>query len=170
MRMEELDAVCRQAARDLLARQGRPLRPAVVLPLPDATRVASLPGFPDDDPARFDLLAAFARDRMRPANAPAYGFLAEAAWDTGSGPVDVVVAVCGARGHAPRVTAAPVRAGDDGEPTLGDFVEPEPLDPTAFPFLSPLQHAADAAAPVGPGGTGGTEGPEGPGDLPIVPT
>jgi hypothetical protein len=136
--MEELDAVCREAARDLVGREGRPVRPAVVLPLPAATRVTTLPDFPDDDGARFDLLAHFAAEVMRPANAPAYGFVAEAE----VGNVDVVVVAYGARNHRARVTAAPL--GEDG---VGDFTPPEDLDPTAFPFLSPLQHAADAARP-----------------------
>jgi hypothetical protein len=140
VRIEELDAVCRQAARDLVGREGRPLPPAVVLPLPAATRVTTLPDFPDDDPTRFDLLAAFARDVMVPANAPAYGFVAEA---TAEG-ADVVVVAYGARGHKAQVTAAPL-AGEE----LGEFTPAEELDPAAFPFLAPLQHAADAAQPEG---------------------
>jgi hypothetical protein len=136
MRIEELDTLCRQAAHDVLAREGRPLPAAVVVPLAAATRVTTLPDFPDDDPARYDLLDGFARTVMRPANAPAYGFLAEATVDG----QDVVVVVYGARNHHPRVMAAPL-SGDD----LGDFGAPEELDPAAFPFLAPLQHAADAA-------------------------
>ncbi len=136
MRIEELDAVCRQAARDLVAREPRPLPPAVVLPLPDATRVTTLPDFPDDDPARFDLLAGFARAMMMPVNAPAYGFVAEASVEG----ADVVVVVYGARGHHARVIAAPF-----DEEGLAEFTQPEEVDPAAFPFLAPLQHAADAA-------------------------
>jgi hypothetical protein len=138
MRIEELDALCRQAARDLVARGQRPLAPAVILPLPAATRVTTLTDFPDADPERFDLLAAFARDVMVPANAPAYGFIAEASIDG----ADVVVAVYGARNHRARVTAARFE-GD----TLADFSASEELDPAAFPFLAPLQHAAEAARP-----------------------
>lgn len=143
MRIEELDALCRQAAHDVLAREGRPLPPSVVVPLAAATRVTTLPDFPDDDPARFDLLTGFARDVMVGANAPAYGFVAEASAEGDDGPVDVVVVVYGARNHHPRVTAAPL-LGD----TLGDFSAPDDLDPAAFAFLAPLQHAADAAQPV----------------------
>lgn len=149
MRVEELDAVCRQAARDLVAREHRALRPAVVLPLPEATRVLTLPDFPDDDPARFDLMASLAGEVMVPANAPAYGFVAAGAVDGEDGPVDVVAVVYGARGHAPRVTAAPFE-GDE----LGEFTEAEEVDPAAFPFLAPLQHAADGAEPGQLSGSG----------------
>lgn len=140
MRIEELDALCRQAARDLVTRESRPLPPAMVLPLPGATRVTTLPDFPDSDPERFDLLAAFARDVMVPAGAPAYGFVAEAS----VAGADMVVAVYGARGHRPRITAAPF----DGD-GLGEFTSAEELDPAAFAFLAPVQHAADAAQPEG---------------------
>jgi hypothetical protein len=140
VRIEELDAVCRAAARDLVTREARPLPPAVILPLPQATRVTTFPDFPDDDPARFDLLASFAAEVMRPANAPAYGFVAEGSADGEGGPVDVAVVVYGARRHRAAVTAAPFV--DDA---LGEFTPAEELDPTAFPFLAPLQHAADAA-------------------------
>ena len=136
MRLEELDAVCRQAARDLLGREQRPLPPAVVLPLAEATRVTTLPDFPDDDEGRVALLTRFAQDVMVPANAPAWGFVAEAE----AGGVEVVVVVYGARRNAPMLTAAPLI--DDGP---GEFGQAEPLAPEAFPFLHPLQHAADAA-------------------------
>lgn len=142
MRQEELEFVCRQAAADLVAREAKPFPAAVVLPLPDATRVVTLPGFPADDPARHDLLSRFADERMRPANAPCYGFVAEAVVGDGAEAVDVVVVAYGARGHRPRITAAPLT--DDG---LGDFADAEDLDPAAMPFLAPLQHAADAARP-----------------------
>jgi hypothetical protein len=100
-----------------------------------------LPDFPDDDRERFDFLSHFAADRMQPTNAAAYGFLGEAELATGDGAVDVVVVVYGARRHRPLVTAAPL-----GE-ELGSFSHSEPLDPTAMPFLSPLQHVVDAAQP-----------------------
>jgi hypothetical protein len=146
VRIEELDAVCREAARNLSTRQERPLPAAVVLPLPEATRVTTLPDFPDDDGERFDLLSAFARDVMRPANAPAYGFLAEAtAADDKGNPIDVLIAVYGARSRPAHITAAPLTA--DG---LGDFTPAEEVMPTAFPFLAPLQHAADAAEAPSP--------------------
>lgn len=149
MRIDELDAVCRQAARDLVAREHRALRPAVVLPLPEATRVLTLPDFPDDDPARFDLMASLAGEVMVPANAPAYGFVAAATVEAEGGPVDVVAVVYGARGHPPRVIAAPLT--DD---TVGDFTPAEEVDAGAFPFLAPLQHAVDAADPARPSGSG----------------
>ncbi len=142
MTLDELELVCQQAARNVVARDARPVPATVVLPLANATRVTALAPWPDDDPGRFDLLARFAAEVMRPANAPCYGFLAEAAVDAGGVPTDVVVVAYGARRLGARVTAAPLTA--DG---LGEFLDSEPLDPTAFPFLSPLQHAADAAQP-----------------------
>jgi hypothetical protein len=142
---EQLAALCQEAAADLVARQARPLPATVVLPLAEATRVTSLPQLPEADPDRFDLLARFAADVVRPAEAPCYGFLAEASLDAGGEPVDVLVCVYGARKRGAMVTAAPLD--DTG---LGEWGEPEPLDPTAMPFLAPLQHAVDAAAPPAP--------------------
>lgn len=140
MRIEELELVCCQAARELAQRGDRPVPTAVVLPLPHATRVVTLEGFPDADPARFDVLEQFAREEMRLAEAPAYGFVAEAAAPDDDGqPVEVVVVVYGARGHHPRVLAAPLTGSE-----VGPFGQAEELEPTALPFLSPLQHAADA--------------------------
>jgi len=138
VRLDELDAVCRQAARDLLEREGRPLRPAVVLPLPDATRVTTLPDFPDDDEGRAALLARFAADVMAPANAPAFGFVAEGA----VGDVEVVTVVYGARNQAAQIVAAVLEGAQAGE-----FSAPEPLADAALPFLAPLRRAADAAHP-----------------------
>lgn len=148
MNLAELETVVAEAARDLAARHARPLPATVVLPLPEATQVTSLPDFPDDDAARHDLLARFAADRMRPANAPCYGFLAEATVDGPDLAGDVLVLVVGARQRTGRVTVAPF----DGD-ELGLFLPSEELDPAAFPFLAPLQHAADAATP--PDVTGG---------------
>jgi hypothetical protein len=142
--LAELEAVCREACRDLVARGRRPLPATVVLPLPQSTRVVELEDFPDDDPARFDLVAAFVEQVMRPAGAPAYGFVAEA---TLADDVDVAVVVYGARRRGQRVTVAPF---EDG--VLGDFSDAEEADPAAFPFLSPLQHAADHADPPEQGG------------------
>lgn len=68
---------------------------------------------------------------------PCWGFLAEASL----GDQDVMIAVYGARRHAPVISAAPF---EDG--VLGEFMTDEPLDPTAMPFLHPLQHAVDAMA------------------------
>lgn len=142
MNLEQLEALCQEAARDLVERGERPLEPAVVVPLPDATRITALPDFPEDDAVRSRLLERFAADVMRPANAPCYGFVAEAEAEAGAagGRVDVVVVVFGARRHHPRITAAPLI---DGE--LGPFAEAEPLEPAAMPFLAPLQQAAEAA-------------------------
>lgn len=148
MTFDELGSLCKQAARDLAGREPRPLPAAVVLPAPHATTVAVLPEFPVDDIQRFDLLSRFAADRMVPANAPAYGFVAEATLGTDEGATDVVMVVYGARRTRPHVTAAPLDAD-----AVGEFTPAEPLDPTAMPFLTPLQHAADSAEP--PDVTGG---------------
>ena len=147
--MEELELVCQEAARALVER-GRPVAVSVVLPLPAATRVVALPEWPDDDGARFDLLARFARDEMRTAQAPCYGFVAEAVAGADGEETEVVVVAYGARQRRARVTAAPLLAD-----RLGDFGPSEELDPVALPFLSPLQHAADAAAPAPPDDPGG---------------
>jgi hypothetical protein len=136
VRIAELELVCTEAARALVDRQGRPVPPTVVLPLPMATKVTSFPDFPDADGLRFDLLSRFAADVMVPAGAPAWGFVAEATADTDGS--DLLVVVYGARLHAPRITAAPLDGTD-----VGDFAPAEDLDPAAMPFLSPLRHAAD---------------------------
>jgi hypothetical protein len=143
MRIDELELVCREAVAQIVTRGERPLPPTMVLPLPSSTRVVALPAFPDDDDGRLTLLTRFADDEMRPANAPAYGFVAEAAAHAEDGaPMEVVVVVYGARGHHPQIIAAPL----NGE-ELGPFTEPEALEPTAMPFLVPVQHAVDAATP-----------------------
>lgn len=143
MRLAELEAVCREAARGVVEREGRPVPAAVVLPLPESNKVTSFSEFPVDDPARTALLERFAEDVMRPANASCFGFLAEATLDAGDGPpVDVVVVAYSARrGHA-HITAAPLV-----DATVGDFGAAEELDPAAMPFLRPLQEAVDAAGP-----------------------
>ena len=162
MRIEELELVCQEAARHLVAREDGPLPATVVLPLAEATRVVSLPDFPDDDPSRFDLLVAFARDTVRPDNASCFGFVAEAMAEAEGQAVDVVMVVFGARRRGARVTAAALLpAGDGRGRTLGDFTPAEDLEPTAMPFLSPLQHAVDEAEPDAGGG------PAGAGGLPI---
>ena len=142
MRIEELEVVCQEAARNLLEREPRPLPVSVVLPLPAKTSVNTLASWPDSDAQRLGLLEQFADDVMRPHNAPCFGFVAEAVADSEDGPVDVVVVAFGARRNHPRISAAPV--GHDG---LGEFLPSEPLDPAAMPFLAALQHAADAATP-----------------------
>jgi hypothetical protein len=138
VRLEELRFVCEEAARDLLAQEGRPVPPTVVLPGPRSTRLVRLPGFPDDEPGRLTVIDGVARDEALPRSSPAYGFIAEASVDG----TDVLVAVYGAHRHEPRITAATF----DG-PELGTFAPDEALDPDAMPFLHPLQHAVDAAAP-----------------------
>lgn len=143
MRLDELEALCREAARGVAAREGRPLPATVVLPLPDTTRVTALPDFPPDDAGRTALLARFADEVVRPANASCFGFLAEATVDAGDGSaIDVVVVAYSARRHHPHLTAAPLT--DEG---VGSFADTEELAPTAMPFLAPLQEAVDAAGP-----------------------
>jgi hypothetical protein len=56
-----------------------------------------------------------------------------------------VLVAYGARRHAPELTAAHF----DADGSLDAFVRAEPLDPTALPFLHPLQHAVDALPGVG---------------------
>ncbi|HVM18471.1 MAG TPA: hypothetical protein VM307_00760 [Egibacteraceae bacterium] len=143
MRIDELELVCQEAARGVAQRSSRPLPATIVLPLPGATRVTALEGWPDDDDDRGALLARFAQEVMGPENAPCYGFVAEgvAATDAEQ-PMDVVVVAFGARGHHPRITAAPLH--DDG---VGEFTASESLAPAALPFLAPLQRAVDGAGP-----------------------
>lgn len=137
--MSELELVCTEAARTLVAR-GRPVPATVVLPLPAATRVVALSAWPDDDPSRFDLLSRFAREEMQPRTAPCFGFVAEAVSEVDGAPGEVLLVAFSAHRHRAQVTAAPL---DDV--AVGDFAPAEELDPTALPFLSPLQHAVDAA-------------------------
>jgi hypothetical protein len=141
VRIEELELVCQEAARNLVQQGGRPVPASVVLPLPEKTKVTALEGWPDHDDDRAALLERFATDVMRPANAPCYGFVAEAvAAGDGDQPVDVVVIVYGARRNHPRISAAPL-FGEE----LGEFTPPEPLEPIAMPFMAALQRAADDA-------------------------
>jgi hypothetical protein len=147
MTLDELRQLCQEAARDLVARHDPPLPAAVVLPLPSQTHVTTLDGFPDDDEQRFTALSHFAADRMVPASAPCFGFVAEAELAADDGPVDVVVVAYGARQRGTWVTAAPLDAG-----RVGEFSASEQLDPAALPFLRPLQHAADLASTPGEGG------------------
>jgi hypothetical protein len=139
MKFEELRFVCEEAARDVVARGQRPVPPTMVLPGADRTRLLTLTGFPEDDEARHEYLVRFAHDQITQPGVPAWGFLAEAE----VGGHDAVAIVYGARRHAPEVSAAPL--GEDG---LGEFLAAEELDPTAMPFLHPLQHAVDALPAV----------------------
>ncbi|MFP5308362.1 MAG: hypothetical protein ACLGIR_02150 [Actinomycetes bacterium] len=155
MQFEELRYVCQEAALDLVRSEDRPLPVTVVLPGRERTRLVKLAGFPDDDEARHALLADFAADEIVEGQVPCWGFVSEAEL----GGQDAVVVVFGARKHAPHVTAA--LFGPDG--ALVEFVPSEELDPTAMPFLHPLQHAVDALPALEQPPT-----PEGGGALPII--
>ena len=141
MQFEELRFVCQQAAIELLRTRGRPLLPAVVLPGPERTRLMVLPELPGDDEGRHRVLAQLAHDHVSAPALPCWGFVTEAE----AGGNDVALVVYGARRHPPELTASSF--GEDGE--LGEFVPAEELDPTALPFLHPLQHAVDALPAVG---------------------
>ena len=135
MKFEELRFVCEEAAKDVVAKGQRPVPPTVVLPGADRTRLLTLSDFPEDDEARHDYLAQLAHDQITRGKVPAWGFVVEAE----IAGQDAVAIVYGARKHAPEISAAPL-----AENELGDFVPAEELDPTAMPFLHPLQHAVDA--------------------------
>ena len=170
MQFEELRFVCQEAAVDIAQRE-QPVRPHVVLPGPERTRLLALAGFPDEDEARHELLARLADDELVEGQVPCWGFVSAAELEGGG---EVVVVVYGARKHAPHLTAAVVREGGE----LDEFLPAEELDPTAMPFLHPLQHAVDSLPAVDTptdglsgvrgtdadplGGTGGTSG------LPII--
>lgn len=156
MQFEDLRKLTIAAAMDLADRAARPIPPTIVVPGGASTQLLTLTGFPDDDEARHEYLARFAADQLAANRVPAWGFVVEA--DVNG--VDAVVAIYGARQKAPELTAAPL--GDDG---LGDFVPSEELDPTAMPFLHPLQHAVDALPAEPPdrvGGPGPIPGPDDP--------
>ena len=140
MQFDELRFLTQQAALDLVGR-GRPVVPTVVLPGPSRTVLLALPDLPDDDESRHAVIAGVAADRVTADGVPCWGFVAEA--DVAG--ADGVLVAYGARRHAPELTAA--RFGPDG--ALDAFVPAEPLDPTALPFLHPLQHAVDALGGVG---------------------
>lgn len=141
MQFEELRFVCQEAALDLLRSRGRPVPPTVVLPGPSRTQLMSLPELPEDDEARHAVLAQLAADHITAEGVPCWGFVSEA--DVGG--QDAVVVVFGARRHAPHITASTFA--EDGD--LEEFVASEELDPTALPFLHPLQHAVDALPAAG---------------------
>ncbi len=157
MQFDDLRKLCLAAAMDLVEREERPIPPTVIVPGGDRTQLLALTGFPDDDEERHAYLATFADDQLAANRVPAWGVVVEAEVNG----VDALVVVYGARKKAPHLTAAPLD--DDG---LGAFVDSEELDPTAMPFLHPLQHAVDALPaepadrPSGPGpitGAGGTD-------------
>jgi hypothetical protein len=141
VQFDELRFVCQEAALDLVRTRGRPLPPTVVLPGPQRTQLLTLPELPEDDESRHAVIAQLAADRVTADGVPCWGFVAEAE----VGDTDAVVVVYGARRHAPHLTAAPFDA--DGQPV--EFVPEEQLDPTALPFLHPLQHAVDALPAAG---------------------
>lgn len=156
MQFDDLRRLCLAAATDLADRGDRPIAPTMVVPGGDRTQLLTLAGFPDDDEARHAYLVEFARDRLAANRVPAWGLVVEGE----VGGVDALVVVFGARKKAPMLTAAPLD--EDG---LGTFVEAEELDPTAMPFLHPLQHVVDAlpAEPADrPGGPGPIPGPDDP--------
>jgi hypothetical protein len=168
VQFEELRYVCQEAALDLVRTRGRPLPPTVVLPGPERTRLLTLTAFPEDDEDRHAVVAQLAQDEVAADEIPCWGFVAEAE----VGGEDAVVVVFGARRHAPHITASRI----DQEGQLAEFLPSEELDPTAMPFLHPLQHAVDAL-PALPGDGGETTdvfgrgpGPSGSGGgLPIHP-
>lgn len=155
MEFSELRFICQEAALDLVRTRPRPLPPTVVLPGPERTSLVNIPDFPDEDEQRHGVLSALAEERISQAGVPAWGFIAEAE----IAERDAVVVVYGARRHAPHLTAAFF----DTDGTLIEFAPDEQLDPTAMPFLHPLQHAVDSLPAV--------EQPPGPdedGGLPII--
>jgi hypothetical protein len=159
VQFDELRYVCQQAAMDLVRERARPLPPTVVLPATERTRLLTLPRFPDDDEQRHAIIAQLAADEVAATGTPAWGFVAEAE----VADRDAVVVVFGARRHQPNLTAS--FFGDDGD--LEEFAPDEELDPTALPFLHPLQHAVDALSAVDEG-MGGIDPKRGGGGLPII--
>jgi hypothetical protein len=157
MQFEELRFVCQEAALDVLRSRGRPLPATVVLPGPERTQLLTLPELPAEDEARHAVLAQIAADRLTADGVPCWGFVAEADVDGRDG----VVVAFGARRHAPHVTAA-LFEGDE----LDAFVPSEQLDPTALPFLHPLQHAVDALPAAGD--VFGAADPKRGGSLPLI--
>jgi hypothetical protein len=136
MQFEELRFVTQEAALDVLAKRGRPIPPTVVLPGPARTLLLTLPDLPEADELRHAVFADLAADHLTGEGIPCWGFVAEA--DVAG--TDGLITVYGARRHAPHVSAALFTS--TGE--LEEFVPAEQLDPTALPFLHPLQHAVDS--------------------------
>jgi hypothetical protein len=136
VQFEELRFITQQAALDVVTRHPRPVPPTVVLPGPARTLLLTLPDLPDDDELRHHVLAELAAEHVTGASVPCWGFVAEA--DIAGS--DAMVAVFGARRHVPNVSAALFTPSGD----LEEFLPAEELDPTAMPFLHPLQHAVDA--------------------------
>lgn len=141
MQFEELRFVCQEAASDLVRTRGRPLPPTVVLPGPERTQLLTLPELPAEDEDRHAVLAQLAADHITAGGVPCWGFVAEAEIDDR----DAVVVVYGARRHVPHLTGSWFAS----EGGLEAFADDEELDPTALPFLHPLQHAVDALPAAG---------------------
>ena len=136
MQFDELRFITQEAALDLVTKHERPLPATVVLPGPARTLLLTLPALPAEDELRHLVIAELAAEHLTDEGVPCWGFVAEA--DVAGR--DGVVAVYGARRHTPHVSAAIF--GEDG--SLEEFVAAEELDPTALPFLHPLQHAVDS--------------------------
>jgi len=136
VQFEELRFITQQAAVDLSEKHARPLPPTVVLPGPARTLLLTLPSLPDEDELRHLVIAELAAEHLTGDGVPCWGFVAEAdiAGD------DAIITVYGARRHTPHLSAAMF----DEDGSFGEFVPAEELDPTALPFLHPLQHAVDA--------------------------
>jgi hypothetical protein len=160
VQFEELRYVCQQAALDLVRTQGRPLPPTVVLPGPERTALVTLPDLPATTRTGTPSSHSWRTTASPPTRSRAGG---SSRRRTPAGE-DVVVVVYGARRHAPRLTAS--RFAEDGD--LEEFVPDQELDPTALPFLHPLQHAVDAL-PAVEDVFGRVDPKRGGGGLPIVP-
>jgi len=169
MQFDELRFITQEAALDIVTKRARPLPATVVLPGPARTLLLTLPELPDEDELRHLVIAELAHEHLTGEGVPCWGFVAEAE----VAGRDAIVTVFGARRHTPHLSAA--LFADDG--SLEEFLPAEELDPTALPFLHPLQHAVDAlpgaqdvfdvydpkrAGPdtsgQGPGAVGGTSG------------
>ena len=136
MQFDELRFITQEAALDVVSKRERPLPPTVVLPGPARTLLLTLPALPEEDELRHLVMAELAAEHLSDEGVPCWGFVAEA--DVAGR--DSVVTVWGARRHTPHLSAA--HFADDG--TLEEFLQAEELDPTALPFLHPLQHAVDS--------------------------
>ncbi len=136
MQFEELRFITQEAAVDVATKHERPLPATVVLPGPARTLLLKLPALPDADELRHVVMAELANEHLTAEGVPCWGFVAEVEVAGRDG----VVAVFGARRHTPHLSAA--LFAEDG--TLEEFCPTEELDPTALPFLHPLQHAVDA--------------------------
>jgi len=136
VQFEELRFITQQAAVDVSEKHARPLPPTVVLPGPARTLLLTLPELPDEDELRHLVIAELAAEHLSGEGVPCWGFVAEADIAGSAG----LITVYGARRHTPHLSAALF----DEDGVLGEFVPAEELDPTALPFLHPLQHAVDA--------------------------